>query len=118
VADLVIGEVAAYLTSRAAESVAPTVAALRSAAAEVVASELARLDQRLPDLDDATRAEVQLAAHRIVEKLLHRPTVRVKELAVGGQGDDYARALRELFDLGPGEAATSSAVPPRQGGMP
>jgi glutamyl-tRNA reductase len=118
VADLVIGEVAAYLTSRAAESVAPTVAALRSAAAEVVASELARLDQRLPDLDEATRAEVQLAAHRIVEKLLHRPTVRVKELAVGGQGDDYARALRELFDLGPGEAATSTVVPPRQGGMP
>src|SRR5690349_24776881 len=37
---------------------------------------------------------VQLAVHRIVEKLLHTPTVRVKELAVGGQGDDYAQALR------------------------
>jgi glutamyl-tRNA reductase len=67
VADLVIAEVAAYLTSRAADSVAPTVAALRSRAAEVVAAELTRLDQRLPDLDEQSRAEVQLAVHRIVE---------------------------------------------------
>ncbi len=117
VADLVIGEVAAYLTSRAAETVAPTVAALRSLAADVVAGELSRLDQRLPDLDDTERAEVQLAVHRIVEKLLHTPTVRVKELAVGGHGDGYAQALRELFDLRPGEAATAS-VPPERGGMP
>ena len=42
------------------EAVAPTVAALRARAAEVVAGELDRLDQRLPDLDEATRAEVQL----------------------------------------------------------
>jgi glutamyl-tRNA reductase len=118
VADLVIGEVAAYLTARAAESVAPTVAALRSHAADVVAGELARLDQRLPDLDDDTRAEVQLAVHRIVEKLLHTPTVRVKELAVGGRGDDVAQALRELFDLEPGAAATTSVPPPERGGLP
>ena len=117
VADLVVAEVAAYLTARAAESVAPTVAALRSQAAQVVAGELERLDQRLPDLDEQTRAEVQLAVHRIVEKLLHTPTVRVKELAVDGLGDDYAQALRELFDLKPGEATTAT-VPPTQGGMP
>jgi glutamyl-tRNA reductase len=61
---------------------------------------------------------VQLAVHRIVEKLLHRPTVRVKELAVGGQGDDYAQALRELFDLRPGEAATASRPPELGGGLP
>jgi len=115
VADLVIAEVAAYLTSRAADTVAPTVAALRSRAAEVVAGELSRLDQRLPELDEQSRAEVQLAVHRIVEKLLHTPTMRVKELAVGGRGDGYAQALRELFDLGPGEAATTS-VPPQRGG--
>ena len=113
-----IGEVAAYLTSRAAESVAPTVAALRSHAAGVVAGELTRLDQRLPDLDEVARAEVQLAVHRIVEKLLHTPTVRVKERAVGGQGADYAEALRELFDLRPGVAATASVPPPERGGMP
>jgi glutamyl-tRNA reductase len=118
VADLVIAEVAAYLTTRAAESVAPTVAALRTRAAEVVAGELERLEQRLPSMDEQTRAEVQLAVHRIVEKLLHTPTVRVKELAVGGQGDDYAQALRDLFDLGPNEAATASIPPPDRGAMP
>ncbi len=117
VADLVIAEVAAFLTRRAAESVAPTVAALRARAADVVAAELERLEQRLPHLDEQSRAEVQLAVHRIVEKLLHTPTVRVKELAVGGRGDDYAQALRELFDLAPHEAVTSS-VPPERGGMP
>ena len=47
VADLVIAEVAAYLTSRAAESMAPTVAALRSRPAEVVSLELGRLDDSL-----------------------------------------------------------------------
>lgn len=118
VADLVIAEVASYLTSRAAESVAPTVAALRTRAAEVVAAELGRLEQRVPGLDEQTRAEVQLAVHRVVEKLLHAPTVRVKELAVGGHGDDYAQALRELFDLGPNEAATTTVPPRERGGMP
>ncbi|SES49287.1 glutamyl-tRNA reductase [Pedococcus cremeus] len=118
VADLVIAEVAAYLTTRAAESVAPTVAALRSRAAEVVDSELGRLGQRLPDMDDATRHEVQRAVHRIVEKLLHTPTVRMKERATSGHGDDYAQALRELFDLGPGETAAVSVPPRERGGMP
>lgn len=118
VADLVIAEVAAYLTTRAAESVAPTVAALRSRAAEVVDRELGRLDHRLPDLDDTTRQEVQRAVHRIVEKLLHTPTVRMKERATSGHGDDYAQALRELFDLGPGETAAVSVPPRERGGMP
>lgn len=118
VADIVIEEVAAHLTTRVTQSVAPTVAALRSRAAEVVATELGRLDQRLPDLDDQSRAEVQLAVHRIVEKLLHTPTVRVKELAAGGQGGDYAQALRELFDLGPHEAASVSVPPPDRRVLP
>lgn len=112
VADLVIAEVATFLTARAAEAVAPTVAALRSAAARVVEGELARLEQRTPGMGEAERTEVQLAVHRIVEKLLHTPTVRVKELAVGGEGHaDYAQALRDLFDLEPGEAAVMSTPP-------
>lgn len=115
VADLVIAEVASFLTARVAESVAPTVAALRSRAAQVVDSELSRLEQRVPSLDEGTRDEVRLAVHRVVEKLLHTPTVRVKELAVGGQGEDYAQALRDLFDLGPNEAANHSTAPPERG---
>lgn len=111
VCDLVTGEVASYLTGRIAKSVIPTVAALRSRAADVVDAELGRLDQKLPDLDAATRSEVQRTVHRIVEKLLHTPTVRIKELTSGGAGGDYAAALRALFDLDPHEVATVS-VPP------
>ena len=68
-----------------------------------------------PQLFDSARAEVALAVHRIVEKLLHTPTKRVKEFATesGGQGHDYAAALRELFDLEPKDVANVSAPPKR-----
>ncbi|MEW1954597.1 glutamyl-tRNA reductase [Terrabacter sp. NPDC080008] len=113
VRELVTGEVADYLTRRMEKSVAPTVAALRARAADLVATEMDRLDQRLPGLDETTRAEVALAVHRIVEKLLHTPTMRVKEFAMEGTGDDYAAALRELFDLEPKDVANVSAPPKR-----
>lgn len=113
VRELVTGEVADYLTRRMEKSVAPTVAALRARAAALVATEMDRLDQRLPGLDESTRAEVALAVHRIVEKLLHTPTMRVKEFAMEGSGDDYAAALRELFDLEPKDVANVSAPPKR-----
>ncbi|WP_347351165.1 glutamyl-tRNA reductase [Intrasporangium sp.] len=113
VRDIVTGEVAAYLTRRAAESVAPTVAALRMRAAEVVAAELDRLDHRIPGLDEAVRAEFELTVHRVVEKLLHTPTRRVKEYAMDGSGADYAAALRELFDLEPMDVANVGAPPRR-----
>ena len=70
-----------------------------------------RLDHRLPDLDEATRQEVQHAVHRVVEKLLHTPTVRIKELSGDGHGEDYAAALRELFDLDPHTVAAVSTPP-------
>jgi glutamyl-tRNA reductase len=115
--DLVVAEVAGYLIGRRAKDVAPTVAALRSRARDVVTAELSRLDQRLPhDLSADARAEIQLALHRVVEKLLHTPTVRVKELAGDGQGGDYALALRELFDLDPHDVAAVS-VPPQIGDL-
>lgn len=115
--DLVMAEVAGYLTGRRAQEVAPTVAALRSRAADVVTVELNRLDQRLhEELSEDTRAEIKLAVHRVVEKLLHTPTVRVKQLAGDGQGGDYALALRELFDLDPQDVAAVS-VPSEIGGL-
>ena len=117
VSDLVVAEVAEYLISRRAQEVAPTVALLRSRAADVVAAELNRLQQRLPDdLSENARGEIRLTVHRVVEKLLHNPTVRVKSLVAGGEGGDYARALRELFDLDPHEVAAVSA-PPETGGL-
>ncbi len=98
-AAIVEAEVAAYLSQQRADSVAPTVVALRSYAGEVVAGELARLRQRLGDnLDDRVRAELDQTVRRVVDKLLHTPTVRVKSLAAE-DGGHYAAALRELFDL-------------------
>lgn len=109
---IVTEEVAAFLSERRADRVAPTVVALRSKAADVVEAELARLAGRLPELDDRVRAEVAQAVRRVVDKLLHAPTVRVKELASSPGGDTYATALRELFDLDPKapEAVTRADV--------
>ncbi|MBA9001439.1 glutamyl-tRNA reductase [Thermomonospora cellulosilytica] len=98
---IVADEVAAFLSAARAAAVAPTVVALRSKAAEVVEAELARLAGRLPGLDDRDRAEIAQTVRRVVDKLLHAPTVRVKELASAPGGDTYAAALRELFDLDP-----------------
>ncbi|MGL5867170.1 MAG: glutamyl-tRNA reductase [Dermatophilaceae bacterium] len=107
--DLVTAEVAAYLTARSAAEVAPTVTALRSRAGRVVDDELRRLERRTPGLGEAERAEVRRAVERVVDKLLHTPTVRVKEFARDGHGGSYARALSELFDLDPREVSLVSA---------
>jgi glutamyl-tRNA reductase len=64
----------------------------------------------LPRLDDATRTEVAGAVRRAVEKVLHAPTVRVKELASEPGGNQYAEALRQLFDLDPAQPESMSAV--------
>ncbi|MEY9215064.1 glutamyl-tRNA reductase [Thermobifida halotolerans] len=101
VRDIVAEEVAEYQAVRSAERVAPTVVALRSKAQLVVDGELERLNGRLPDIDDRTRAEITRTVHRVVDKLLHQPTVRVKQLATDPDGVAYAEALRELFDLDP-----------------
>ena len=97
---LVEAETALLRAERQAAEVAPTVSALRSQAAEVVDAELLRLSTRLPDLDARARAEIARTVRRVVDKLLHEPTVRVKELAAAPGDTDYAGALRALFGLG------------------
>jgi glutamyl-tRNA reductase len=96
---IVAEEVSAFLGWQRAAAVAPTVVALREMASEVVTSELTRLAGRLPQLDDRARDEVAQTVRRVVDKLLHAPTVRVKQLAESPDGVTYATALRELFDL-------------------
>ncbi|MFF7752708.1 glutamyl-tRNA reductase [Streptomyces sp. NPDC007971] len=98
---IVSDEVAAFGAAQRAAHITPTVVALRTMAADVVASEIARLDGRLPDLDERQRGEIRQAVHRVVDKLLHAPTVRVKQLAAEPGGAGYADALRTLFDLDP-----------------
>ena len=111
---IVADEVAVFLAWQRSMRVAPTVVALRNKADTLIAGELERLSARVPDLDERSRAEVENAVRRVVEKLLHAPTVRVKELAEAPGGDQYAEALRELFMLDPqvAEAVTAPEETP------
>jgi glutamyl-tRNA reductase len=106
--EILAEEVRGYLAAQRSAAVTPTVTALRRRAAEVVDAELLRLDSRLPDLDEAVRGELAKTVRRVVDKLLHTPTVRVKQLASAPNGDSYAEALRELFALDPQSAALLS----------
>jgi glutamyl-tRNA reductase len=110
----------AWFWGAQAARVAPTVVALRAKAVKVVEAELARLSGRLGQLDDRAHAEIAQAMHRVVDKLLHAPTVRVKELAGSPGGDSYETALRVLFDLDPAavEAVTRADAGLVTGGGP
>ena len=107
---IVSQEVTAFLAARRQAQVTPTVVALRTMATTVVDAEMARLDGRLPGLDPAMRDEVLRTVRRVADKLLHEPTVRVKELANEGGAISYERALAELFALDP-EAVTAVTRP-------
>ena len=100
-------ELAAHMSVNRAAAVTPTVVALRAKAAKVVDAELARLAGRLDRLDATAMDEVAKSMRRITDKLLHDPTVRIKELAGAPGAETYEDALRVLFDLDP---ATVQAV--------
>ncbi|MBO0811740.1 MAG: glutamyl-tRNA reductase [Microlunatus sp.] len=113
--ELVRLEVNDFLARRRASQVTPTVVALRSMAAEVTDAELRRLDGRLPDLSDRERAEIAKTVRRVVDKLLHQPTIRVQEFAANQGQVDYAAALRELFALDPLTVAAVMSPDPSAG---
>ncbi len=92
-------ELGAYLAAQRALEVAPTVKALRERAGEVVAAELLRLEAKTPGLSERERREVGRTVQRVVDKLLHEPTVQVKKLSGEAGGTSYAVALQRLFDL-------------------
>ena len=96
-------EFAAHGSAVRAARVTPTVVALRAKAATVVDAELSRLEGRLSEESVSGHAleEIAQTVRRVVDKLLHSPTVRVKELASSPNGEEYDAALRVLFDLDP-----------------
>lgn len=98
---IVAAEVEAFATARAEDRVAPTVVALRTMATGVVAAELDRLWSRLPELTERQRREIAWSLHRQADKLLHEPTVRIKQFAGRVPESSYAAALAELFALDP-----------------
>jgi glutamyl-tRNA reductase len=111
-------ELAGYQSAMDAARVAPTVVALRAKAAGVVDAELARLAGRLTadDLSGHALDEIAQTVRRVVDKLLHAPTVRVKELAGSPGGEEYAAALRVLFDLDPRAVEAVTRAAPEQEG--
>ena len=79
--------------------VVPAIASLRARAESIRRGELERAERRLASLSPAERRAVEALTRQIVAKLLHLPTVRMKEAAAAEDGLAYADAVRHLFDL-------------------
>jgi glutamyl-tRNA reductase len=103
---IVAAEAAAYMERRGQTAAAPVIAAMHAQITQLADAELARLQRRLPYLSEAQRAETAATVHRILRKVLHRPTVRAKEFSTGPDGPVYLDALRQLFELTTDEART------------
>src|SRR5712671_3034387 len=103
---IVAAEAAAYMDRQDQAAAAPVIAAMHAQIRQLADAELARLHDRLPELSEHQRAETAATVHRILRKVLHRPTVRAKEFSASPQGPLYLDALRQLFDLGTAEAKT------------
>jgi glutamyl-tRNA reductase len=111
-------ELAAHMSAARAATVTPTVVALRAKAAKVVDAELGRLAGRLGRLDAEAMDEVAKSMRRVTDKLLHDPTVRVKELAGAPGADSYDDALRVLFDLDPAAVQAVAQADAQLAGWP
>ncbi len=98
--ETIVGEeVGRYQSVTSAREVAPLVSQLRARGTEIADGELARFNGKLADLDPDQREAVEAMARGIVNKLLHEPTVRLKDAAGHARGDRLAESLRDLFDL-------------------
>lgn len=100
---IVAAEAERFREWQASLEVVPAIASLRARAEEIRRSELRRAESRLGRLTDAERSVVESVTAQIVNKLLHLPTVRMKEAAAAADGVLYAEAVRHLFGLGEDE---------------
>jgi glutamyl-tRNA reductase len=103
---IVAAEAARYAERQDQAAATPVIAARHAQIRQLADAELARLHDRLPDLSEHQRAETAATVHRILRKILHRPTVRAREFSSSPQGGLYLDALQELFDLRSAEAKT------------
>lgn len=101
-------ELDSFTSEQRIRGIVPAVSALRKQAASVGTDELDRLRQRVPGVSETEWAEVTRTVRRVVDKLLHEPTVRVKELAARSGSISYDSALQELFGL---EYVATTAAP-------
>jgi glutamyl-tRNA reductase len=97
--EIIDAEVERFTAASTARELAPLIVTLREKAEDVRAAELARYRAKLAGLSDAERQAVEAVTRGIIQKLLHEPTVQIKEAAGSPKGDRLAEALRALFDL-------------------
>lgn len=95
----VIGAVQGFSAWRRGLSASPAIASLHARAEEIRRAELARVEAQWEDLSDADRERLEALTKGIVSKLLHEPTVRVREAAADGDALRHLESLRHLFAL-------------------
>lgn len=109
-------ELDAFTSAQRVRDVAPALSALRSMAAGIVAKEMERFDNRV-ETDPETYREVAKTVQRVVDKLLHQPTVQVKALAANSGTISYDTALQQLFGLPATPVSTDVAKLPTSATM-
>jgi glutamyl-tRNA reductase len=100
---IVAGEAEKFHEWQASLEIVPAIMSLRAHAEEIREAELRKAESVLGRLDDTQRQAVESITSQIVNKLLHLPTVRMKQAAVSADGVIYAEAVRHLFGLGEDE---------------
>ena len=111
---IVSEELEAYASEQRVRDVVPAVSALRKRAANLVQCEVARMEQKHPELDERQMGDINRALKRVADKLLHEPTVRAKQLAANSGTVSHEAALQELFGLhleGSGVAVDMADLP-------
>ena len=107
---IVAEELESFLEQQRAQAVVPTVKALRQQAMDALSNEMLALQRQTPGMSDEDREAVNRSMRRLVEKLLHTPTVQAKKLSGAGQSVSYPDALAALFNLPTGMTQQVSAV--------
>jgi len=92
---LVVEEAERYREWQSSLDVVPAIAALRSHAEAIRAHELAKL----PELPEDQRQVIELVTSQMLNKLLHLPTIRMKQASSDGDGIEVVRTVRHLFGL-------------------
>ncbi len=101
---IVNDETAAYVRWQSSRAAVPVIQNLRAKADSIRQVEMERLVNRWPDLSDHERALLEEFSQRLVNKLLHEPTLTLKSKSVAGEGERYADLVGELFKLAVAES--------------
>jgi glutamyl-tRNA reductase len=96
---IVVDEVDRFIDARSGRAAAPLVAALHARAEELRQLELERFRSRLGTLDPRQRAAVEALTKGLIAKIIHEPSVKLKETAGTPKGERLAEALRDIYDI-------------------